>query len=690
MKAWAKAGRILLSAVMAAVMISFPLPARAAGPFVVNSTNDLPDANPGDGLCAAANDTCTLRAAIMEANALAGPDTITLAAGTYTLAIHGAAENGSATGDLDITSDLTITGAGSASTVVTGDATWDDRIMQMVSFPTIGAVSISGLTMKGGHTPAGENGGGLEGSAGTVTLNDLVFTDNTADLEGGGAWVGGNTIAGGPGTVTLDGIAATNNTAGNVAGGLSVTGNGVLSRIAVSNNTSGRDGGGIHLSGTGTLTNFTVAGNHSGSPGSSGIGGGIVADSSSAQAPWLISNGTVSGNHSEGQGGGLATANVTLEDVLVDNNSAAIGGGISNVGGNVTLRRITVSDNTGTLTQFGFGAGVHDQGRGFEMENVTITQNHGGGFDSNSFGGRLANVTIADNDSGYGIVVFNGTPITLQGVILTGNSPANCSDPTHQLVSLGGNLENGNSCPAEIRADPMLAPLADNGGPVPTRALLPGSPAIDAMPTGICPPPATDERGVARPQGSACDIGAFEFSAETIPPSCGLTAVLPGPPKQVKITVQDLDSGLQSITVTKNVNATVDVPAFTPGTKAPVVVTGTKTDQTKGAQVGLRATDVAGNVTNCDPELLTIKPGDVQRIRDVPRSEHRLTLSNGSPGLRILRVTVNRKTFELGHLRSGEVRVLDISSAMVAGSHNTVTLQGYGRRGSSAEVVLSE
>src|ERR1700682_324257 len=179
-------------------------------------------------------------------------------------------------------------------------------------------------------------------------------------------------------------------------------------------------------------------------------------------------------------------------------------------------------------------------------------------------------------------------------------------------------------------------------------------------------------------------------SADTVPPICALTGVLPGPPKQVKITVQDVDSGLQSITVTKNVNATVDVPAFTPGTKGPVVVTGTKTDQSKGAQVGLRATDVAGNVTDCDPELLTIKPGEVQRIRDVPRSEHRLTLSNGSPGLRTLRVTVNRKTFELGHLRSSEVRVLDISSAMVAGSHNTVTIRGYGRRGSSAEVVLSD
>ena len=178
--------------------------------------------------------------------------------------------------------------------------------------------------------------------------------------------------------------------------------------------------------------------------------------------------------------------------------------------------------------------------------------------------------------------------------------------------------------------------------------------------------------------------------ADTTAPSCVLTGVIAGPPKQIQITAQDVGSGLQTIVVTNSVNATVNVPAFTPGTNAPVVVTATKTDQTKGAQVGLQTTDVAGNVTICDPEFLTIKPGEVQRIRDVPRSENRLTLSNGSPGLRTLRVTVNRKVFELAHLRSNEVRVLDISSAMVAGSRNTVTIRGYGRRGSSADIVLSD
>ncbi|MBA7659247.1 hypothetical protein ES703_67221 [subsurface metagenome] len=76
--------------------------------FTVNSTDDATDVNPGDGVAETApgNGICTLRAAIQEANALAGPDTINLPANTYTLSIAGANEDAAATGDLDITDDL--------------------------------------------------------------------------------------------------------------------------------------------------------------------------------------------------------------------------------------------------------------------------------------------------------------------------------------------------------------------------------------------------------------------------------------------------------------------------------------------------------------------------------------------------------------------------------------------------------
>ena len=84
--------------------------------FTVNSTLDAVDANPGGGTALTANGQITLRSAIQEANALAGGDTLSLPAGTYTLTIPGTGENGAAKGDLDITGDLTITGAGAGTT----------------------------------------------------------------------------------------------------------------------------------------------------------------------------------------------------------------------------------------------------------------------------------------------------------------------------------------------------------------------------------------------------------------------------------------------------------------------------------------------------------------------------------------------------------------------------------------------
>src|SRR5438128_7834324 len=92
----------------------------AAAMFTVNDTADAVDAVL-DGNCATAGGTCTLRAAIQEANAHPGADTIMVPAGTYLLTIEGRDEDAAVTGDLDITDDLTITGAGADRTIL--DAT---------------------------------------------------------------------------------------------------------------------------------------------------------------------------------------------------------------------------------------------------------------------------------------------------------------------------------------------------------------------------------------------------------------------------------------------------------------------------------------------------------------------------------------------------------------------------------------
>jgi hypothetical protein len=90
------------------------------------------------------------------------------------------------------------------------------------------------------------------------------------------------------------------------------------------------------------------------------------------------------------------------------------------------------------------------------------------------------------------------------------------------------------------------------------------------------------------------------WSADNTPPSCALTAVIAGPPKQLQITVQDSDDGMSSVQVLLSDNATVAVPAFTVGDTSPLVIVATKVDQSQPFAVSLRATDVAGNSTSCD------------------------------------------------------------------------------------------
>ncbi len=171
-------------------------------------------------------------------------------------------------------------------------------------------------------------------------------------------------------------------------------------------------------------------------------------------------------------------------------------------------------------------------------------------------------------------------------------------------------------------------------------------------------------------------------------PSCNLTATFTGPPKGIKVTVQDggaTDSGLKSIVVTKNVNANVVIPAFTQGTKNAVVVTATRVDNNVSAQVALRVTDVAGNVTNCDPVLTTVvRENKSQVFTDVPDAEHLVTVINNSPGLRLIAVTVNGTAYRR-NLQPGQEATIDVIKSIKAGA-NTFGLRGWGS--GSADIII--
>jgi len=227
-------------------------------------------------------------------------------------------------------------------------------------------------------------------------------------------------------------------------------------------------GAGISNSGTLTLVRDTITGNQATGAWN---GAGIASDGT-----LTITQSTISGNRAGDAGGGIAfTGSLTLTNSTVSGNSAGgTGGGIDAVGVAPTLR----------------------------IGSSTITGNQ-------SFGG----VTSAAG-------IYSVGSVTVENAIVAGNvahesdqsaaAVTNCSAP---VTSLGHNLSDTADCGLAGAGDhqsvaALLGPLTDNGGSIYTRALLPGSPARDAG--ANCP--ATDERGVSRPRGVACDIGAYEVA----------------------------------------------------------------------------------------------------------------------------------------------------------------------------------
>jgi hypothetical protein len=179
---------------------------------------------------------------------------------------------------------------------------------------------------------------------------------------------------------------------------------------------------------------------------------------------------------------------------------------------------------------------------------------------------------------------------------------------------------------------------------------------------------------------------------DTGKPICVLAATRTGPPAQIDIKVQDTGTGLASVVVTKSNNADTPVPPFTVGTTDPLIITATKIDQTKSAQVELQASDLAGNTVTCDPilALLVREPGkqEVQTFTDVPGAEHVLTVFNGSPGVATIELWVNGRKVKIKGLSDGETATFDLGSAMKAQGGNTISAKVGGRPGSSANIML--
>ena len=267
--------------------------------------------------------------------------------------------------------------------------------------------------------------------------------------------------------VTLDSLIITKGNAGDYEGG-GFYGSGTIKNSIISDNHAG-NGGGIYT-GNLTLINSVLSGNSA-----TGAGGGVHFVVSTANNS-TIANTTFSANSAAGNGGGIYFAgplNVTVTNSSFSGNIAANGGGLY-------ATRITAT--TGSLVNL-----VNDT---FSANSASAL---GGGIfidADNSAALSYSNTIIANSTVGGDCYISGGTP----------------------SANLNNLVEDG-SCSAALSGDPKLDALADNGGATPTLALLFGSPAFDAGDDATCaasPVNNLDQRGATRPQGSHCDIGAFE------------------------------------------------------------------------------------------------------------------------------------------------------------------------------------
>ena len=217
------------------------------------------------------------------------------------------------------------------------------------------------------------------------------------------------------------------------------------------------------------------------------------------------------GNSGGIQGGAIRNiGQVEISDSTFNKNEAFYGGAILNW----DILEIYTSTFYGNSANYG-GAMRNWEGS-MLIKNSTISGNQaeqGGGI-QNLDGGSFASYynTIAFNKAtGEGGGVLNGVGSTLlySSTLIAGSIGGDCVD-SGEIYYQSHNFVGDGSCDAEFSGNPRIGPLASNNGPTRTHALLPGSPAIDTAYNINCPP--TDQRGIARPYGVGCDIGAFEFN----------------------------------------------------------------------------------------------------------------------------------------------------------------------------------
>jgi len=497
--------------------------------FAVNTTEDGVDAEPGNGKCSTTLTptppyTCTLRAAIMEANRTPNAGaTITLPAGTYTLAIDPHDTDDETNGDLNLSvppgytpGPTTIDGDGAATTII--DANGKDRVLSVAGTRT---VTITGVTFRNGLTTG--PGGGIA-SVGTLTLTDITLSNNAAGAEGGG-------IHNALGTLQVNVGRFTGNTA-SAGGGIWSTGFVQVANSTFDGNIVTGKGGGIYSEGSLGLLFDVLSGNKAGVSSSGGgiytkthvdviataltgnsarDGGGILADIGGSLS---LQRCSLSGNIASVSGGGISSQSTEMTQSTISGNFALDGAGVYNYGF-LSITNSTISSNNADS----YGGGIYNNGNAY-VYNSTIFFNQANA-DTNLFA------------TGGGFYNGSGHSFFLRNSVVAGNYLLNSPiyDDCSGVVDTNGRNKywvpgGGESCTIVQHSpgsDTLLAsltelgPLQNNGGFTQTHALVPPSNMIDgAESTKGCigygdVALTEDQRGFPRSSGARCDIGAFEY-----------------------------------------------------------------------------------------------------------------------------------------------------------------------------------
>ena len=391
-------------------------------------------------------------------------------------------------------------------------------------------------------------------------------------------------------------------------------------------------GGGLHPGGTLTIKNSIISGNTANS-----FGGGIHDYSGTL----TVENSTISGNIANA-GGGLymSYATVTIKNSTIASNAAIHGGGVYNApgsygagGGSLTITNSTISGNTATDS----GGGVSSYG--LTINNSTISGNtainSGGGVDN----------SLSCFYCGYGVLTLNNSLIAGNQAAVGPEIQSATTLPLNTVIANNFNLfgSNGNAGvtgftpgptdivpPAGFQLTQILGPLANNGGPTDTHALVPGSPAIDTVDPGGCRDSQgalllTDQRGFARHvDGNSdgtirCDIGAFEFGAEFVPTPRPPAPPAPPAPTPLVVTATTIATGEAGLSFTSDLMISGGVaPYFVSITKGKLpsglslgndgIISGTLSSNAKSAKITVQVTDSL-NDSVTQPFTITVLKG---------------------------------------------------------------------------------